>query len=92
MSSIFSMLAEHNVQVNVMQNSAISFSFCANYDDRKFDALMPKLSELFNMEVFRDLTLITLHNYKSKELPEILLGKKVYIEQHSKNVVQYVYE
>jgi aspartate kinase len=91
LSSIFAMLDTYKVQINIMQNSAISFSFCANYDERKFVELLPKLTEMFNTEVFRDLTLITLHNYKEKILPEILAQKEILIEQHSKNVVQYVY-
>jgi len=91
LSSIFNMLDIFKVQINVMQNSAISFSFCANYDERKFVDLIPQLTELFNIEVTKDLTLITLHNYKEKELPEILINKEILIEQHSKNVVQYVY-
>jgi len=91
LSSIFSMLAAAKVQINVMQNSAISFSFCANYDARKFEPLIDQLTELFNIETIRDLTLITLHNYKEKELPQILENKEILIEQHSKNVVQYVY-
>jgi aspartate kinase len=91
LSSIFGMLATFNVQINLMQNSAISFSFCANYDERKFNVLLPKLQELFNTEVSQDLTLITLHNFKEKELPAVLTNKEILMEQHSKNVVQYVY-
>ncbi len=91
LSSIFGMLATFNVQINLMQNSAISFSFCANYDERKFNVLLPKLQELFNTEVSQDLTLITLHNFKEKELPAVLANKEILMEQHSKNVVQYVY-
>jgi aspartate kinase len=91
LSKIFSILADARVQINVMQNSAISFSFCANYDERKFKVLIPQLSENFNLEVKENLTLITLHNYKEKDLPELLKGKEILIEQHSKNVVQYVY-
>lgn len=91
LSSIFAMLAAAKVQINVMQNSAISFSFCSNYDERKFVNLIPQLTELFNIEVIKNLTLITLHNYKEKELPAILTNKEIMIEQHSKNVVQYVY-
>ncbi|MCB9251389.1 MAG: aspartate kinase [Flavobacteriales bacterium] len=92
LSSIFSMLAQLNIQVNVMQNSAISFSFCATYDERKFATLIPQLKEFFILEIFKDLTLITLHNFKGNELPDILKDKKILIEQHSKNVVQYVYQ
>lgn len=91
LSMIFNLLDTFKVQINVMQNSAISFSFCANYDERKFKELIPKLNELFHVEVFEPLTLITLHNYTEKELPALLSGKEILIEQHSQNVVQYVY-
>ena len=91
LSSIFSILDSFKVQINLMQNSAVSFSFCANDDDRKFEGLLPKLAELFNLDVIRGLTLITLHNYRENGLPEMLMNRDILIEQHSKNVVQFVY-
>lgn len=91
LSTIFALLAEAKIQINVMQNSAISFKFCANHNARKFDMLLPKLKDLFNLEIIENLTLLTLHNYKEKELPEVLNQKEILIEQHAGTVVQYVY-
>ena len=91
LSSVFTMLAAAKVQINLMQNSAISFSFCSNYDERKFNPLIDQLSEIFAIEVVKNLTLITLHNYKKQGLPSLLDSKAILMEQHSKNVVQYVY-
>ncbi|MCC6722025.1 MAG: aspartate kinase [Bacteroidia bacterium] len=92
LKSIFSLIADAKVQINLMQNSAISFSFCANYDERKFGSLIFNLSELFDTEIINDLSLVTLYNYSSHELPPFMNDKEIMIEQHSKNVVQFVYK
>lgn len=91
LKSIFSLLAEAKIQINLMQNSAISFSFCANYDERKFENLVSQLSALFDTEIIKNLSLITLYNHKSHELPDFVSDKEILIEQRSKEAIQLVY-
>ena len=44
MRQIFSILAELNIQINVMQNSAISFSFCIDFlDGNKLRTISPRI-------------------------------------------------
>ena len=91
LKTIFTLVSDAKVQINLMQNSAISFSFCANYDERKFENLISNLSQIFDVEILKNLSLVTLYNYKSHELPEFVSGKEILIEQHSKDAIQLVY-
>src|SRR5205085_10441551 len=46
MSRIFSLFAEHKIKINLMQNSALSFSICVDNDPYK----IPELQEALNRE------------------------------------------
>ena len=49
MSKIFKLLAKHGVEVNMMQNSAVSFSICVDNDKYKVPALIYDLKENFDV-------------------------------------------
>ncbi|NUM31881.1 MAG: aspartate kinase [Bacteroidetes bacterium] len=91
LKSIFELIANAKVQVNLMQNSAISFSFCANFDERKFENLISQLATMFDTEIIKNLTLLTLYNHNSHQLPDFVSEKEILIEQHSKEAIQLVY-
>lgn len=91
LSNIFGVLARYKCQVNVMQNSAISFRFCANYDEHGFDSMISELSEHYNVKFQTDMQLLTIYNQEeSNDLTELIGDRKVVMEQHSEKVVQYV--
>jgi aspartate kinase len=92
LSKIFAILAESKVQISLMQNSAVSFSFCANYDARKFEGLIPALEAAFNTTVKYNLTLLSVYNYNPANKMEILNKGKVLLEQHAAHVAQFVIE
>jgi len=92
LSNIFSLLSAHKTQVNLMQNSAISFSFCANYEERNFDKLIQDFERDYTIEIIKELQLITIFNYKSEQnaLNKVLNGRDVILEQLSSKVIQLV--
>ena len=92
LSKIFAILAEYKVQISLMQNSAVSFSFCANYDARKFEGLIPALEAAFNTPVKYNLPLLSVYNYNPANKMEILNKGKVLLEQHAAHVAQFVIE
>ena len=49
MSNIFSVLAKHGVGVNMMQNSAVSFSICVDNDKYKVPMLIEDLKAFFEV-------------------------------------------
>lgn len=88
LSIIFSILLELNVRINVMQNSAISFSFCIDFRENKVTKLIEKLQRIFEVYYNTGLTLITIKNYnqatseKYRKMPGVLL------EQSSRSTLQ----
>ncbi len=90
LSRIFSDFASHGVKINLMQNSAISFSVCFDHDRVKTPALIRDLEKNFNVKYNHDLRLITVRHYQKAEVDYLLKGKKVMLEQKNRTTLQLV--
>ena len=85
---IFKALADLNIRINVMQNSAISFSFCIDYREDKVLRLIEEISKSFEVYYNANLTLITIKNYDAKTSAELKNMKGVILEQSSRSTLQ----
>ncbi|NOS93590.1 MAG: aspartate kinase [Cyclobacteriaceae bacterium] len=85
---IFQALTDLNLRVNVMQNSAISFSFCIDYREDKVLKLIEKLSRNFEVYYNANLTLITIKNYDATTSAHYRNLKGVILEQSSRSTLQ----
>ena len=85
---VFQLVAGHGVHINVMQNSAISFSFCVDFRDNKIMPLIGELSKHFEVYYNTGLTLITIKNYDQKTFNEYRSKKGVILEQSSRSTLQ----
>ena len=88
LGAIFKSLNENNVRINVMQNSAISFSFCVDYRENKILRLIESLSKNFEVYYNANLTLITIKNYDQKTSTEFRNQKGLILEQSSRSTLQ----
>jgi len=90
MSTIFGKLAQLRISANLIQNSALSFSICADYDKEKFDKFIGSLKPDFVVKYNTDLQLITIRHYTKEAIDSQIAGKTVYIQQKSRNTARYV--
>lgn len=88
LSLIFQLLSERNIKINVMQNSAITFSFCVDYHEDKILPLIEKLADQFEVYYNTGLTLITVKNYDAKTYQEYSNLKGNVLEQSSRSTLQ----
>jgi aspartate kinase len=88
LSSIFHALTELDIRLNVLQNSAISFSFCIDYRENKLFKLIEKLQKNFEVYYNLGLTLITIKNYDEKTFETYRKGPGVLLEQSSRSTLQ----
>ncbi len=88
LSSIFNALSELDIKINVMQNSAISFSFCIDFQENKVMALIDKLQHRFEVYYNTGLTLITVKNYNEEAFNTYRKKTGVMIEQSSRSTLQ----
>lgn len=90
MSEIFGLFAKHKVKMNLMQNSAISFSACADNDPFKLPELISELQNEFDVLYNEHLKLITVRYYDSKSLNKLIKEKEILMEQRSRHTIQIV--
>ena len=88
MSKIFSILSDLHVRINVMQNSAISFSFCIDFRESKVNALIERLRKFFEVHYNTGLTLITVKNYDDQSFDTIRKRPGILMEQSSRSTLQ----
>ncbi len=90
LSIIFSDFARHGVKINLMQNSAISFSVCFDKDKTKTPALLKDLNKNFSVKYNDNLELITVRHYDKANLQDIIKNREVLLEQKSRTTLQLV--
>lgn len=90
LSQIFQVLDALNIRINVMQNSAISFSVCVDEHPYKIEQLIARLEEDFSIYRNNDLSLITIKNYDVQTMTDVLGDQEVLLEQRSRTNVQVV--
>jgi aspartate kinase len=88
LSIIFDALAALDIKLNLMQNSAISFSFCIDFRENKVMALIDKLQNRFEVYYNTGLTLITVKNYDEATFTTYRKKPGVLIEQSSRSTLQ----
>ncbi len=88
LSAIFQALAKLDVKINLMQNSAISFSFCVDFRESKITNLINVLSSQFEVYYNTGLTLITIKNYDNKTFSEYKKREGIVMEQISRSTLQ----
>lgn len=88
MRKIFHVLTDLNIHINVMQNSAISFSFCIDFRESKVKALIEKLQKDFEVHYNTGLTLITVKNYDPATFEAFRKKSGVILEQSSRSTLQ----
>ena len=90
LSEIFGLFAQHQVKINIMQTSALSFSVCFDLKPERFEKLLAGLSPNFKVKYNDGITLITVRHYKLGNLRELVTDKTVLLEQVSRNTAQMV--
>lgn len=89
-SEIFKLFHEHRLKVDLIQNSAISFSVCL---DNKFGGLksvLPELQNRFKVACHDRVSLYTIRHFNDAAVESILNGYEVLVEQRGKETAQLV--
>lgn len=87
---VFKWLHQYKMKVELIQNSAISFSVCV---DNKFNNLQPllaKLREKFKVSWNESVTLYTIRHFDPQEIKTFSETKDVLLKQENKETVQLV--
>jgi aspartate kinase len=90
-SYIFGLLHEYQMPVELIQNSAISFSVCFNNKYKRLEELVLVLRSRFKVEVKEQVDLFTIRHFDAKALASIRKnGKQILLEQRTEETAQFV--
>ena len=88
LQTIFATLAELNIRVNLMQNSALSFSLCIDDNELLLEQLRQRLSSQYLLRYNRGLQLITIRYYTQHIVDTIVGGRPILLQQRSRSTTQ----
>src|SRR5690606_9525818 len=80
LSHIFNIFHKHKVKINMMNNSAVSFSVSVGDDVLKIDGLIQELKERFDVWHQKNLELVTIRYYNQQTIDRVLVDKKIILE------------
>ena len=89
-SDIFDLLHKHKMKVNLIQNSAISFSVCMNDDFDKLENLFEELKVKFKIDFYKDVSLFTIRHFDENAIAKIEKNNTILLKQISKETAQIV--
>ncbi|PQJ69306.1 aspartate kinase [Polaribacter butkevichii] len=89
-SYIFKKLHEYQLKVNLIQNSALSFSVCIDNKFNKFDAFYEELKTQFKIDVQKGVDLFTVRHFDDKAITSIEEKGVSLLTQVNKETIQIV--
>ncbi|MEG0797113.1 MAG: aspartate kinase [Odoribacter sp.] len=90
LSRIFSVLAKYRLQLNLMQNSAISFSFCINNNEAIFESFINELRDEYEVLYNKNVRLLTIRHYNEEVIKRMTSDKNIFVEQRSRLTARFV--
>ena len=89
-SELFKLFHQHKIKVDLIQNSAISFSVCVDNKFGGLDALLQQLKSKFKVVHHENVSLYTIRHFDNKALESLQNGHELLLEQRGKETVQLV--
>ncbi len=87
---VFKLLHSYKMKVELIQNSAISFSVCVDNKYNRLEELLSKLREKFSVTCSENVTLYTIRHANRDEIVKLINKRNVLVKQESGETVQLV--
>ena len=87
-SRLYEIFAQIKIRPNLMQNGAISLLCCLDDRPDKIEKIALAAAEIFDVQVKKDLTLLTIRHYTREKFDELTKGKTILLTQRTKETVQ----
>ena len=91
MSRLYDMFGHLKIKPNLIQTGAISLQLCMDDKSDKIDHFAADASQLFDVQVVKKLTLLTIRHFTKDLMDTMLSGKNILLQQQTKETVQVLY-
>ena len=89
LSGIFWLFAQHNVRIDLMQNSALAFSVVVD-DTPRSRQLIEELRKGYELRYNEGCELVTVRHYDEPTLAKLTAGRELLLEQRSRTTARFV--
>ncbi len=91
MSQLYEIFGLLKVKPNLIQTGAISLQLCLDDHEEKINQLANECSILFDVQLEKQLNLLTIRHYNFEIMNEMVRSKDLLLEQKTKETLQCVY-
>ncbi len=89
-SELFGLFHEHHIKVDLIQNSAISFSVCLDDKFDQFIGLLPQLKAKFRVSYNIGVSLFTIRHFTEEAIGSLEKNKEILLKQITRETYQMV--
>ncbi|TYP76164.1 aspartate kinase [Aquimarina intermedia] len=89
-SELFNLLHTHQLKVDLIQNSAISFSVCLDNKFNSFEVLLQQLQAKFKVSYQKEVALYTIRHFDQDAITRLEQNKDILLKQLTKETYQMV--
>ena len=92
MAKLYEIFSELNIKANLIQNTAIKILVCLDdidvYGDEKIETMALMASEIFDVQLEKDLTLLTIRHYNAAITDRLTKNRILVLEQKTVDTIQ----
>jgi len=89
---LYQIFGQVKTRPNLIQTGAINVQFCLDDNASKIDQLASAASNIFDVQVEKGLTLLTIRHYTQPLLAQLTGGKEVLLTQQTRETLQVLYK
>jgi aspartate kinase len=90
LSDIFKRLANANAKINMMQNSALSFSILLDRKKVNPEDVLHMFSDSYHVKYNEGLELITIRHYDESTIQKVTANKEILVQQRTRQTARFV--
>lgn len=90
LSTIFEALSAHQLNVNLVQHTALHSAFCIDDVEARVTRFVEEMQETYDIELHRELELVTVRHYQDTQFSELKRGREPLAESRIPHTVQMV--
>jgi aspartate kinase len=87
-AELYHLFSTIRIKPNLMQSGAVSLLVCMDDQAEKIEKLASQAALLFEIEVEKGLTLLTIRHYREEVLQRLTIGKQIILKQQLPETVQ----
>ena len=87
-AALYQLLASLKIKPNLIQSGAVTLQVCLDDKPDKIEKMALEAATIFNVQIEKGLTLLTIRHYLEETLQRLTTGKQVVLRQQSPETVQ----